>query len=240
MSDIKKMKLAELKKELSERGLSVKGNKAELVQRLQDFLDDGGDDDLNATDPEAEEEDVGEGEDDVEEDGGDDILEGDEEEEEIGKELDAEEDKLALEETAVEVKPELQERNPITVVTPKVTKISTDLTDAEKKRLRAQKFSTPLPDDDRKAARAKRFGAVISSSGTTQKSSGLATMSSDLERMKKRAERFGTNVAPAAVKLEEKEKLLKRKQRFGGLTASVGSSDLEAKKKMRAERFGVA
>ena len=43
----------------------------------------------------------------------------------------------------------------------------------------------------------------------------------ELERMKKRAERFGTNVAPALTSVEENEKKQKRRERFG-----LGTPDL--------------
>lgn len=237
MSDIKKLKLAELKKELADRGLNTKGKKDELVQRLQEFLDAGGDDDLNA----AEEPGVGEEDEGDIEEGGDEILEGDEEEDEVAKALIAEEDNTGEgeEETVEKEKPELEERHQVTTVVTKRIKITAPATDSERKKLRAEKFHTPLPDEDRKAARAKRFGDILTNE-STEKSSIKTTLSSDADILKKRALRFGANVAPAAKKVEEREKLLKRKQRFGGIVSTTGSTDTEAKKKMRAERFGVA
>ncbi|XP_063964860.1 uncharacterized protein LOC135156399 [Lytechinus pictus] len=37
--EVKKLKIAELRKELTDKGLSSKGNKAELVERLTEFLE---------------------------------------------------------------------------------------------------------------------------------------------------------------------------------------------------------
>ena len=59
--EIDKMKVAELKAALAERGLDTKGNKAALVERLQaasDEGDHGGDDDHQDVDQEAEEADL--------------------------------------------------------------------------------------------------------------------------------------------------------------------------------------
>ncbi|XP_046731632.1 SAP domain-containing ribonucleoprotein-like [Silurus meridionalis] len=58
-----------------------------------------------------------------------------------------------------------------------------------------------------------------------------------IEKMRKRAERFGMIISPMYKKFLEEEKL---KKRFGTVTsaASVGADDLEAKKLKRAERFG--
>lgn len=60
-----------------------------------------------------------------------------------------------------------------------------------------------------------------------------------LEVLQKRAERFGGNVSLVMKLMEEKEKLLKRKRKFGDVRGGTGmnSSEDEERKRKRAERF---
>lgn len=53
-----------------------------------------------------------------------------------------------------------------------------------------------------------------------------------MERMQKRAERFGTNVAPSLTAVEENEKKQKRRERFG-----LATSDLPEEVKYHAALF---
>ncbi|XP_076360985.1 uncharacterized protein LOC143252549 isoform X2 [Tachypleus tridentatus] len=94
-------------------------------------------------------------------------------------------------------------------------------------------------------ARAERFGLPNKNSVITTGSLKPTALSGfsvkpvlDLEKLRKRSERFGQSVSAAVKQIEEREKVLKRKQRFGNSisTASVGSE--EEKKRRRIERFG--
>ncbi|KAJ8314212.1 hypothetical protein KUTeg_008773 [Tegillarca granosa] len=75
----------------------------------------------------------------------------------------------------------------------------------------------------------------------------------DLDKMKKRAERFGTVLSPALSKSDEEQRISKRKERFGDVKANDANtktstfkynkitmdSSTDAKKQKRAERFGL-
>lgn len=106
---------------------------------------------------------------------------------------------------------------------------------------------------ERLAMRAKRFN--VSSSDT--KPSNLRSLSNnrnskqsiltsatapDLNVLKKRAERFGQCVSTVMKQIEQKERLLKRKCKFGANLAvsSTTNVDEQVKKKQRAERFGIS
>lgn len=94
--------------------------------------------------------------------------------------------------------------------------------------LRSKKFNMPLSDTARLKVRMERFGAAASQSSpaaskVSPKASTVKTSKTsitanpppvDLAKLKKRAERFGQSVSTVAKDLEEKERLLKRKQRF--------------------------
>ncbi|XP_064456116.1 SAP domain-containing ribonucleoprotein-like isoform X2 [Ornithodoros turicata] len=103
----------------------------------------------------------------------------------------------------------------------------------ERQALRAKKFNMPLSDGARLKMRMERFGAVGSSEKTTVKTTlggtprtgGASIRSSvppvNLAQLKKRAERFGQSVSTVAKSLEEKERIMKRKERFGAQEVEV-------------------
>lgn len=132
-----------------------------------------------------------------------------------------------------------------------VVKLS-QLTMKERLELRAKKFGAAPSLDALKQARAERFGLAsnvnISTSQTAAETAPKPTNPTDsanVDILKKRAERFGGSVSNAMVTIENKEKLLKRQQRFEvtsttntTIPATVSlSSDYAEKAKLRAERF---
>ncbi|XP_065098019.1 SAP domain-containing ribonucleoprotein isoform X2 [Paramisgurnus dabryanus] len=218
--ELQKLKLAELKQECVARGLDAKGNKADLIARLQAYLDEH---ERSGVSPTVRHIEVNEEE--VLGVFGEESKEEDEEEEE--------EEEVPAAAAAVE-KQELNE--PETVTEKKVVKITAPATVDERLQKRAERFSIQPNADNKKAARAARFGLPVpeSSKGT----SAIPKVSVDVEVLKKRAERFGMNVSSVSKKFEDDEKLKKRKERFGILTSTAGSYDSEAKKRKRADRFG--
>lgn len=120
-----------------------------------------------------------------------------------------------------------------------------------------RKIITPLKvltSPERLQMRAKRFNLSVKSTNGTEsltKNRGVkrnndlstATAAPDVDLLKKRAARFGQSVSTVMKQIEEKEKVLKRKLRFGcSATASLGGLskvDEEEKKRRRAERFGI-
>lgn len=144
-----------------------------------------------------------------------------------------------------------------------VIKLS-QLTMKERLELRAKKFGAPVTGDVAKLARAERFGNVTAPAKTDD----LLTQNNapNLDVLKKRAERFGGSVSNAMTTIEQKEKLLKRQERFGntpsmvtpsGVTPSTASpgtvtpstatqgstevaNDYAEKAKLRLERFKTA
>lgn len=123
------------------------------------------------------------------------------------------------------------------------------LTPEERMKKRAEKFGGAVNLDVKKQMRAERFGLASGNkstvvSGTTGKT---AVNADDVDRLKKRAERFGAVTSTSLSKVDQDERKRKRAERFGtsvttsAKTISLNStdSDLEAKKKKRAERFGI-
>ena len=74
-------------------------------------------------------------------------------------------------------------------------------TEAEKRRIRAERFGVPLNANDKKALRAERFG--------------LTQPQTDAEKAAKRSERFATNNNAQSSGGEGEAKLLARAARFG-------------------------
>ncbi|XP_055639687.1 uncharacterized protein LOC129777445 [Toxorhynchites rutilus septentrionalis] len=284
--DISKMKVADLKKELKNRGLSTLGNKNELIDRLQSALIDGGD----------PLEDTANSEDLLEDDElNDDILEEDEEklqdgtaeEEHILKsptpsetskvespvQEKSELDKIQRQEkkddqsTVLQKKVSLKRNISISVPTSvvpsvtsgnnngkasesdkgvgenngesksnepekKVIKLS-QMSAQERLEMRAKKFGPQAAEtsDTKLQARAARFGIGGSNPSSSTNASNLVS----LDALKKRAERFGSNVSDKLTKVEQEEKLLKRQERFGD---SVASSKLTATGKIAITASG--
>lgn len=138
-----------------------------------------------------------------------------------------------------------------------VIKLS-ELTMKERMELRAKKFGAAPTGDVAKLARAERFGitTITAAAKTDSKDSSLSITKTapNVDLLKKRAERFGGSVSNAMVSIEQKEKLLKRQERFGaGASSNVSgtvktstttdpistqaASDYAEKAKQRLERF---
>ncbi|XP_039602602.1 SAP domain-containing ribonucleoprotein [Polypterus senegalus] len=206
--ELHKLKLAELKQECIARGLEVKGNKQDLINRLQAYLDTHVEEEVN------EEE----------------VL-GDDTEEEP-KEVEAEQPHLE-EDVAIE-KEDLtsgnQEKNVVKTTPP----ISLD----ERLRLRAERFNVPVTADSKKAARAARFGMAstpLTGSSVTSKPSvnvdqlkkraqrfgmnvsSVSKKAEEDEKLKKRKERFGIVTSAAGTTEDNEAKKRKRAERFGNV-----------------------
>jgi len=94
--------------------------------------------------------------------------------------------------------------------------------------LRAKKFGTPVPvaGDAVKLARAERFG-IAAGTAPSKASSGkiVNDTTTNVEVLRKRAERFGGSVSTVMNTIENKEKLLKRQERFGAANGSAKTED---------------
>ncbi|XP_010792264.1 SAP domain-containing ribonucleoprotein isoform X1 [Notothenia coriiceps] len=232
--ELQKLKLAELRQECEARGLDTKGNKGELIARLQAYLEEHGE----TTDfTLRHEEDV-----DV-----DDVLAEDTEEFTKVDGVDGADD----------LKSEKEPTEEETAEDKKVVKIVPPSSTGERLQKRAERFNLPATAESKKAIRAARFGETTEKSAPAPTAAGgvaAAKAPVNVDQLKKRAERFGMNVSSVSQKIEEDEKLKKRKERFGVTAASTGavaavaavataaspaSPEVEAKKMKRAERFGI-
>jgi len=211
--ELQKLKLAELKQECAARGLEAKGNKADLIARLQTYLEEH--------DEEVNEEEV---------------L-GDFAEESFSKEDSPTKPvKVSTSDTEASDKKLVKIAVPDAVgaMQKRAERFNIPPSADTKKAARAARFGMPATA----AAPAQGTGT---GTGTGAASISAKTPVS-VEVLKKRAERFGMNVSSISKKVEEDEKLKKRKERFGALTGGAavaeGGEDAEAKKMKRAERFG--
>ncbi|KAH9520250.1 hypothetical protein Btru_060368 [Bulinus truncatus] len=237
-------KVPELKQLLKEKGLSVSGTKSDLLKRLTESLgtaeihDDTIDESINNID---------------------DIL-NDDTLNESTKKQEVTPDSIGQAST---IKPPLKlvqitnsvvsngdaenknsSKEDLTTKAAKPLEIA-KLSAEERLKLRASKFGT-TSNDTKKQQRAERFGSTTDSS-TVSKSDPKSP--DELEKLKKRADRFGVVLSTSLSKTDEEEKKRKRAERFGDTNTSatakrplsVNSSDpeVEDKKKKRAERFGL-
>lgn len=150
----------------------------------------------------------------------------------------------------------MSERNPITIS----NKDETTKTDSSTNESKTGSVKlSQLSEKERLEMRAKKFGQVTAEAtpqtnttkGAVAAVAAATDLSSDqMEKLKKRAERFGV-VSPTIAKLDESEKLLKRKERFGleagAATATAATTNTTAtndvwaeKKRQRLERFKTA
>ncbi|KAM4609816.1 SAP domain-containing ribonucleoprotein [Polymixia lowei] len=208
--ELQKLKLAELRQECEARGLDIKGNKGDLIARLQTYLEEH-EEDLDVND-------------DV-----DDVLA--EDAEDFVKDESSTNVKIAKDPASAVCEPPADK---------KVVKITPPGAGSERLQKRAERFNMPASAESKKAIRAARFGLPTDASSPSPGLVANSKTAVNMDQLKKRAERFGVNVSSISQKVEEDEKLKKRKERFGILTsaASAGAEDVKAKKMKRAERFG--
>ncbi|XP_014207913.1 SAP domain-containing ribonucleoprotein isoform X2 [Copidosoma floridanum] len=259
ITELAKMKVADLKAELKQRGLPTTGNKIELVERLQLAIHDTSlsldeaadeiiDEDAVLEDEELETEELNAKPDslsaevvalkrkaadddnktpakkivlnrtnkieDVKVDNG----QSKEEEEKIDKPSEEAEKKvIKLSNSNNETKANNDAKDEKKDSDKKVIKLS-ELSSAERLEMRAKKFGVPLSDTSKKEARAARFNTGTKNSNNTGKSAASiknTPVPASYELLKKRAERFGTNVSSLLDKAEMEAKKEQRKARFG-------------------------
>ncbi|XP_032994702.1 SAP domain-containing ribonucleoprotein isoform X2 [Lacerta agilis] len=179
--ELHKLKLAELKQECLARGLEAKGNKQDLINRLQTYLEQHAEEEANEED----------------------VL-GEETEEEEQKPTDA----PIKEEVAIEKSTEVGAEKKVVKIAPEIPQTERMQKRAErfnvpvslesKKAARAARFGMPAAptkglvteskttteDDEKLKKRKERFGIVTSSAGA-------ATTEDAEAKKRKRAERFG-------------------------------------------------
>ncbi|XP_046743563.1 SAP domain-containing ribonucleoprotein [Diprion similis] len=220
LTELSKMKVADLKLELKQRGLPTTGNKTELVERLQLAMHGDSTLSLDETTDEILDEDA--------------VL-GDEEIEELSSKPDSQEvgekRKLSTESNSGNSKKIVLNRNPIlediqSELIGKENNNKSDTSEPEKKviklsqlgvkerlEMRAKKFGVPLSESAKKEARSARFNS------NTQNSKSAASINvpvhTTFEVLKKRAERFGASVSSVMEKAEMESRIEKRRARFG-------------------------
>uniref|UniRef100_A0A670YBH1 SAP domain-containing ribonucleoprotein n=1 Tax=Pseudonaja textilis TaxID=8673 RepID=A0A670YBH1_PSETE len=176
--ELHKLKLAELKQECLARGLEAKGNKQDLINRLQTYLEQHAEEEANEED----------------------VL-GEETEEEEQKPL----DNPIKEEMTTETSPEISAEKKVVKITSEIPQMERMQKRAErfnvpvslesKKAARAARFGMPTVSNkglntesktpvnmDKLKERAQRFGLNVST---------ISRKTEDDEKLKKRKERFG-------------------------------------------------
>lgn len=236
VTDVSKMKVVDLRKELKSRGLSYAGDKAELVARLQAAMAEDDHGDINLDSDEIDSDGVLEDEEDQKSQN--DILD--------DSAVDTLNEELALEENSPEK--QVQGSKPLRILKRKIPETSKE---TESKETIAKKIvlnrslsvssNTAKPSEDK-----KEITAPESDKSDKNESSNKVKITADIDpktRLEMRAKRFGL-----PVKMTEEQRKEARKQRFNQNTISTNSNiaisssgslaDNLDKLKMRAQRFG--
>lgn len=222
LTELSKMKVADLKIELKQRGLPTTGNKNELVERLQLAIHGDSALSLDETTEEILDEDA--------------VL-GDEEIEELSSKPDSQEvsekrklsteSNVSAKKIVLNRKPVIEEiKNEQSEKIEADTKAASDTAPPEKKiiklselgikerlEMRAKKFGLPLSEAAKKEARSARFS--VNNQNNKSAASVKTPVHTTYEVLKKRAERFGTSVSSLMEKAELEARIEKRKARFG-------------------------
>ncbi|XP_066586662.1 SAP domain-containing ribonucleoprotein [Prorops nasuta] len=223
LTELSKMKVADLRIELKNRGLPTTGNKNELVERLQLAIHGDPAFSLDDTNEELLDEDAA-------------VL-GDEEIEELSNKPDSQEVnesiKLSADTNGTNVKKIILNRNPVIeevklneavnkednesssrgAISERTIIRLSELGVEERLKMRAKKFGMPLSEPAKKDIRSARFNTNDQNSKSA--SSVKTPVPTTYEILKKRAERFGTSVSNVMEKAELQERIEKRKARFG-------------------------
>uniref|UniRef100_K7F510 SAP domain-containing ribonucleoprotein n=1 Tax=Pelodiscus sinensis TaxID=13735 RepID=K7F510_PELSI len=198
------MQLAELKQECLARGLEVKGNKQDLINRLQAYLDEHAEEEANEEDVLGEE---------TEEEEQKPIEPPPKEEEPPEKSADVSAEKKVVKITSEIPQMERMQKRaerfnvPVSLESKKAARAARfGMSTASTKGLSAD--GKPTVNMDKLKERAQRFGLNVSS---------VSKKSEDDEKLKKRKERFGivTSSAGAAATEDTEAKKRKRAERFG-------------------------
>ncbi|XP_034945767.1 SAP domain-containing ribonucleoprotein [Chelonus insularis] len=221
LNELSKMKVADLRAELKQRGLPTTGNKNELVERLQFAIHGDSTLSLDETTDEILDEDAVLGDEELEE------LSSKPDSQDVGEKRKTSDDsnpvtkKIVLNRNSiiedVKVNPlkteEHSENNDSGQPQKRIIKLS-ELGPKERLEMRAKKFGVPLSEAVKKEARSARFNSQLYSNGKSA-ASIKTPVTTSFEVLKKRAERFGTNTSALVEKAELQEKIEKRKARFG-------------------------
>ncbi|XP_063832325.1 SAP domain-containing ribonucleoprotein [Ostrinia nubilalis] len=258
VTDVSKMKVVDLRKELKSRGLSYAGDKSELVARLQAAMSQDDHGDINLDSDEIDSDGVLEDEDDKSQT---DILD-DSAVDTINEELaladnpppvksapetkhrvlkrkitlsETDKDKSADKDsgskkivlnrsTSTQPKPVVEEptqNKPLDDNKPSESnkiRITAEIDPKTRLEMRAKRFGLPvkMSEAERKEARKQRFGQGTGTATTGVLSTGTTgSLSENIDKLKKRAERFGQSVSKIMTDIENKERLEKRKEKFG-------------------------
>lgn len=243
-TDFSKMKVVELRKELKSRGLSYSGDKSELVARLQATVREESNGDINLDSDEIDSDAVLDDEDEkthtelFDETVNEELALADPP---STQETTQPKPQRTLKRKLINLKMDAEKsenKEPKKITLNRSTSLTTSADhnsddNADKKQeepnkvtsisevdtkskleMRAKRFGLPvkMTESERKEARKIRFGQTSNSLGNTP-----SAVSENMEKLRKRAERFGQSVSKIMTDLENRERIEKRKQKFGSI-----------------------